>query len=88
MTSMLGLNVRWRLTIGVTAAIGGSFLAGCCGGPFSADGDKGGCTACMEEPLTKAKADANANAADSGCGRAPESGDPDASISEAGASAN
>ncbi len=45
---MLSGQARWRLVVGLTAAIGGSFLAGCCGGPFSANDDGGGCMACAD----------------------------------------
>src|SRR5687768_6132095 len=52
---MLGASARWRMVVEITAAVGASFLAGCSGGPFSAD-DGGGCMACAD-PTPAAGAD-------------------------------
>jgi hypothetical protein len=50
----LGMGVskrlRWRLTVGLTAAVAASFIAGCCGGPFSADGRECGACDCDNRP--------------------------------------
>jgi hypothetical protein len=68
---MFSGDARWRLVVGFTAAIGGSFLAGCCGGPFGADDVGGGCAACAEARAAEsdcAVTDAGSDASDSMAG--------------------
>jgi hypothetical protein len=63
---MLSETARWRMLLGVTIALAGSFIAGCCGGPFSASGD-GGCMNCSE---ATASADPGCDQMDAGLGGA------------------
>lgn len=54
---MLEKHLRWRLAVGLAMVIGGSFVAGCCGGI----GDNGGgCTACAQAKAALGASEAGA----------------------------
>jgi len=58
MWPMTSFDVRFRLGIGIAAVFAGSLIAGCCGGPFGAEG---GCTRdCADDDCVPADAGSDA----------------------------
>jgi hypothetical protein len=59
----LSIITRWRLLVLLTAATASALIAGCCGGPLSADGECSGCD-CDDDAGTPAPMDAASDAGD------------------------
>ena len=74
---MLGKRVKWKLVLALAMAVGGSFVAGCCGGPGN---HGGGCAACAE---AKAAMGAKEGGTDATCGQIDAG--PDADAGDSGA---
>jgi hypothetical protein len=72
---MTDQGTRFRLGIMATAIFGGSAIAGCCGGPFSADGE-GGCTGDSPQacPPTGDGGSTRDAATDASCGDSGDAG--------------
>jgi hypothetical protein len=81
---MLGRHFKWRFVLGLAMIVGGSFVAGCCGGPGNSGG--GGCALCSARAaLSGDEAGADAGA-DPGCAQADASSDAHSSdAADAGA---
>ncbi len=74
---MLGKHSRWRFAIGLAMIVGGSFVAGCCGGPGNSGG--GGCALCAARAaLGNDEAGADASA-EPGCAQIDAGSDANAS---------
>lgn len=75
--STLSSTTRWRLVLLLTAATASTLIAGCCGGPLSADGSD--CSGCVCD-------DQDADAGDAGDAGDASDADDDAADMDADAS--
>lgn len=74
MSPTLSAITRWRLVVLLTAATASALIAGCCGGPLSADGECSGCD-CDDDAGTPDAADAADDASDAASDAADDASD-------------